>query len=142
MNIIIAPFGSKKQKESILLRDAILRKPLNLQFSKEELAEEVDQIHILALEEEKVVGVLLLKPLSEVEIKMRQVAVANQNQRSGIGIQMVRFAEYHARSKGYKLVSLHARDKAILFYKSQNYKTVGEEFEEVGIPHFRMEKTL
>ncbi len=142
MKIEIATFGSKRQMESIKLRDAILRKPLGLEFSGEELNQEGDQIHIVAVEENTVVGVLLLKPLSDTEIKMRQVAVANALQGSGIGVQIVRYAEYYSRSKGYKLLSLHARENAITFYERLNYKRVGDPFDEVGIEHFRMERSL
>jgi len=142
MKIEIATFGSKRQMESIKLRDAILRKPLGLEFSGEELNQDGDQIHIVAVEENTVVGVLLLKPLSDTEIKMRQVAVANALQGSGIGVQIVRYAEYYSRSKGYKLLSLHARENAITFYERLNYKRVGDPFDEVGIEHFRMERSL
>ncbi len=142
MKIEIATFGSKRQMESIKLRDAILRKPLGLEFSGEELNQDGDQIHIVAVEENTVVGVLLLKPLSDTEIKMRQVAVANALQGSGIGVQIVRYAEYYSRSKGYKLLSLHARENAITFYERLNYKRVGDPFDEVGIEQFRMERSL
>lgn len=142
MQITIAPYGSKKQVNSIVLRDLILRQPLGLQFSKEELSLESDQIHIVAVEDDQIIGVLLLKSINEKEIKMRQVAVATNQQRKGVGVQMVRYAEYHARSKGYELVSLHARENAVPFYKSLNYSIEGKQFEEIGIPHFRMEKKL
>ena len=92
MKIEIAVFGSKRQMESIKLRDVILRKPLGLEFSGEELNQEKDQIHIVAVEDKLVVGVLLLKKVSDSEIKMRQVAVANELQGSGIGVQIVRYA--------------------------------------------------
>ena len=142
MQIEITNFGSKRQIESVTLRDTVLRKPLGLAFSKEELEQEEEQIHIVATEDKEVVGVLLLNPLSSTEIKMRQVAVDGNLQRRGIGIQMVRYAEYHSRAKGFTLLSLHAREGAMSFYNNLNYKVVGEKFTEVGIDHYRMEKGL
>ena len=142
MKIEIASFGSKRQKESVSLRDSVLRKPLGLQFTEEELEQENNQIHIVAIEENEVIGVLLLNPISKTEIKMRQVAVNSSLQRRGIGIQMVRYAEYHSRAKEYSLISLHARENALSFYNRLNYTIKGDGFEEVGIPHFKMEKKL
>jgi predicted GNAT family N-acyltransferase len=37
---------------------------------------------------------------------------------------------------------LHARETAVPFYNALGYNSVGAQFEEVGIPHFRMEKAL
>jgi predicted GNAT family N-acyltransferase len=37
---------------------------------------------------------------------------------------------------------MHARKHAIGFYEKMGYKVKGDEFEEVTIPHFLMEKHL
>jgi predicted GNAT family N-acyltransferase len=37
---------------------------------------------------------------------------------------------------------MHARKNAIGFYEKMGYKSSGQEFEEVTIPHFVMEKAL
>jgi predicted GNAT family N-acyltransferase len=52
------------------------------------------------------------------------------------------FAENVARDRGYKKLSMHARKSAIGFYQKLGYEIVGEEFEEVTIPHYEMQKTL
>jgi predicted GNAT family N-acyltransferase len=44
--------------------------------------------------------------------------------------------------KGVKLMHCNARKTAVPFYLQLGFETVGEEFEEVGIPHFRMQKTI
>lgn len=142
MEVKIAEFGSDIQKSSILLRDALLRKPLGLEFTKKELEEEFDQTHIVALEEGGVVGVLLLKPITPTEVKMRQVAVLEEKQGKGIGKKMVSFAESFSRQLGFKKIALHARKEPVQFYLGLDYLVVGDEFEEVGIPHFRMEKVI
>ena len=55
---------------------------------------------------------------------------------------MMQFAETLARDKGYKKLMMHARDTAIGFYEKQGYRTRGEQFTEVSIPHHVMEKVL
>ncbi|MEO8175011.1 MAG: GNAT family N-acetyltransferase [Sediminibacterium sp.] len=37
---------------------------------------------------------------------------------------------------------MHARESAVGFYEKHGYKVVGDEFVEVTIPHFIMEKEL
>lgn len=135
-------YGGPEQMESIALRDNVLRKPIGLKYSEVDLVSEVHEYHIGAMLDGNVVGILLLKRLTDTEIKMRQVAVEPSLQGKGIGKKMVKFSEELARSMGYELMSLHARDVAIPFYLNLNYRKVGEQFTEVGIPHFRMEKTL
>jgi predicted GNAT family N-acyltransferase len=39
-------------------------------------------------------------------------------------------------------IELHARANAVNFYAKYAYRIVGDEFEEVGIPHFKMIKRL
>jgi predicted GNAT family N-acyltransferase len=39
-------------------------------------------------------------------------------------------------------IQLHARSNAVKFYKSMKYEIVSEQFLEVGIPHFKMQKIL
>jgi predicted GNAT family N-acyltransferase len=55
---------------------------------------------------------------------------------------MVRFSEDFAQKEGYPKMVLHARKVVLGFYLSLGYKAVGEEFEEIGIPHFKMEREM
>ena len=73
---------------------------------------------------------------------MRQVAVQSNLQGIGIGKKLVQFVEQEAKKLGITHFELNARKSAVPFYLSMNYALEGEEFEEVGIPHFRMKKLL
>ena len=140
IEIQIVEFNSVLQKKSIELRTKILREPLGLAFTAEELAEEVNQIHIVATNKEAVIGVLVLKIMSDTLLKMRQVAVDFDLQKIGIGKKMIEFSEEYAKSNNYKKLELHARDVAKEFYLKLGYDIVGDEFMEVGIPHSEMVK--
>ena len=76
------------------------------------------------------------------DLKMRQVAVANKYRRNKVGARMVALAEAKAIEMGKQKMVLHARDSALDFYLSLGYYIVGDQFEEVGIPHHRMEKAF
>lgn len=137
----IQPNTSEYQQE-LLLRDRILRKPLDLNLFEEDLRGEVHDIHIGAFDGDTLVGVLMLTIINDTAVKMRQVAVDDQCQSRGIGTQMVAFAEQFALLQEYTHIRLNARKAAVAFYKKLGYSMVGEEFTEVGIPHFAMAKTL
>ncbi len=134
-------YGGKEQLESLELRDRVLRKPLGLKFSEQELHEE-EQYHLAYVLDGQIKGILLLKPVSGTVIKMRQVAVDPDLQGTGIGRKLVRFSEEFAALHGFRRIELHARKTALEFYIALDYLAEGEEFLEVNIPHIKMYKVL
>ena len=134
----ILEWDSKWQIQSIGLRYEVLRKPLGMFFSPDELFGEANQIHVGLLQEDRILAVLLLKMLEGNVAKMRQVAVSEPLQGKGLGKQLVRLSEEICRQKNVKRIELHARQTAVPFYLALGYQTEGPEFEEVGIPHLKM----
>lgn len=134
--------GTPEYWETIQLRRRILRTPLGLDFDPEDLAKETRDLHIAAFNLAQLVGCLVLTPVSEEAIKMRQVAVDDQIQGKGIGTELVLHSERVARERGYKQMVLSARDTAVPFYERLKYTKEGDEFEEVTIPHWKMVKTF
>ena len=128
---------------AIALRADLLRKPLGLKFTQEQLEAEADEIHLIGATRRKFVIAVLVLGLIEPEVaKMRQVAVDSEWQNRGLGRQLVGFAEHVAIDRGATVMFCHARDVAIPFYEKLGYRQVGKPFEEVGIEHRRMEKVL
>ncbi len=142
VNCQLLTFGSDLQKESIELRYEILRKPLGLHYTPEQLAAEADQMHFAAICDNKIVGILLIEKLTDSEGKMRQVAIANEFQNKGIGKKLVQFAEQALQKMAINSIILHARDTAIPFYLGLNYSIISDTFYEVGIPHKKMSKKI
>lgn len=142
MECKLLEFGSPAQRESIELRREVLRIPLGLDFDQHDLDAESDQYHVACLDDGKIVGILLLKPVGNGVLKMRQVAVSPTVQGQGIGSRMVKFSETWAREQGYRFMELHARKTAVDFYLQLQYSIAGDEFTEVGIPHLKMVKGL
>lgn len=135
-------YGTSEYDQMITLRNEILRKPLNLSLQADELNNEKNDILIGAFDEEKMLGCCLLTPIDNDVVRLRQMAVQNNLQGKGIGASMMNFAENIARDKGYKKLMMHARKSAIGFYEKLGYKVSGNEFLEITIPHFIMEKKL
>ncbi len=134
--------GTKDYERMVELRRAILRKPLGLEFSNEELEKEKDDILIGCFEDEKLEGCCLLTKVDESTVRLRQMAVLSGLQGKGMGRVLMQFAENLARDRGFKKIMMHARKSAMGFYEKLGYKVVGDEFEEITIPHYIMEKKL
>ena len=142
MALKIIDHGSTEYYLMVKLRDDMLRKPLGLGFTPEELEEEKDNMLIAAFEDDDILGCCMLVEEKADTVRLRQMAVLNDLQGKGIGRALMNFAENLARDRGYKILSMHARKNAIGFYEKMGYKIAGDEFIEVTIPHYVMEKRL
>jgi ribosomal protein S18 acetylase RimI-like enzyme len=142
MPLKLIDHGSKEYKQMVELRNQVLRKPLGLDFNEEELEREKNDILIGAFEEEEMLGCCLLTKTDADTVRLRQMAVKAGLQGKGIGRVLMQFAENIARDRGLKKIVMHARKSAIGFYEKQGYKVRGDEFKEVTIPHYAMEKDL
>lgn len=141
-HIKIVAHGSRQYWHAVDLRYAVLREPLGLDFTREQLLAEDKDIHMIYYTDAMAMGTLMLSPSTNGHIKMRQVAVDEQFQGAGIGAKMVEFSEAYALDHGYTIMELHARKTAVPFYEKLGYEIVGGEFLEVTIPHFKMKKDL
>ncbi len=142
MALKILDHGSNEYRQMVKLRDDMLRKPLGLGFTQQELDNEKENMLIGAFEDEDMLGCCMLVEENPQTVRLRQMAVLNDLQGKGIGRALMNFAENLARDRGYKILSMHARKNAIGFYEKMGYKIASDEFTEVTIPHFVMEKRL
>jgi predicted GNAT family N-acyltransferase len=142
MALKIIDYGTPEYQQMLKLRDDILRKPLGLQFNTEELEQEKDHLLIAAVDDGTMRGCCMLVKEGEQTVRLRQMAVTNNLQGKGIGRALMQFAENLARDHGFRKITMHARSNAVGFYEKLGYQKVGDEFEEVTIPHYVMEKKL
>ncbi len=142
MEIQEIPYSSELYKKSLDFRFKILRKPLGLEWSLKDLADENKQIHIVAIRDGEIFGTVVLKPVSEFRMKLRQMAVDEVLQGSGVGRKLVQFGEKLAQEKGFREIEMVARVSALGFYEKLGYKSEGEEFEEVTVRSINMVKNL
>ncbi|MBX9571230.1 MAG: GNAT family N-acetyltransferase [Candidatus Obscuribacterales bacterium] len=136
------PHNSAEYKETVALRNEILRRPLGLVFNAEDLERETDSTHIACYLNGSLAGCLILEPDPHGGLKMRQVAVSKEHQGCGIGKAMVQFSEQFARENNFTKIHMNARDTAVEFYLRLGYEIEGEPFEEVTIPHRHMFKDI
>ncbi len=142
MALKIIDHGSPEYMQMLKLRDAILRKPLGLSISPEDVEKEKENMLIGAFEEDRMLGCCMLVKEQPDIVRLRQMAVLNDLQGKGIGRALMNFAENLARDSGYKIIRMHARHNSVGFYEKVGYRIKGDQFIEITIPHFIMEKEL
>ncbi|KNC46011.1 GNAT family Acetyltransferase [Thecamonas trahens ATCC 50062] len=110
----------------------------------DDVAESDATIGRVVLSEERVAHVLGVVMYHVGEQRLMQMCVASSLQRKGLGRELVSALEAyltHYAGRG-TYITLHARQVAAGFYEKLGYSVHGEPFEEVGVPHFHMHKTL
>lgn len=142
MALKIIDHGTPEYQQMVNLRIELLRKPLGLGFTKQELESEKDNMLIAAYEDDDMLGCCMLVEENTTTVRLRQMAVLNDLQGKGIGRALMNFAENIARDRGFKKISMHARKTTISFFEKMGYKVTSDDFVEITIPHCTMEKKL
>jgi predicted GNAT family N-acyltransferase len=143
MRFIEIEFQSDRFAEEVELRNRLLRIPLGLSLSEEEIREEAQQFHFgLINDNDQLVACAIIVPIDEHHVKFRQMAVDQDHQGRGLGARLIAAIERELVSRGIRSVEMHARSAVLEFYKKQGYREIGSEFTEVGIPHRKMIKDL
>ena len=142
MALKIIDHGTAEYRQMLKLRDDVLRKPLGLTFTNDELEKEKSNLHIAAYEDDVMLGCCMLVEEDPQTVRLRQMAVINDLQGKGIGRALMQFAENLARDRGYKKITMHARKNSFGFYEKMGYRIRGKEFQEITIAHYVMEKEL
>ena len=135
-------FNSEGYKKSLKLRERILRVPLGTTLSADDTSEEDRQHHFGMFNASELIACVVIKPLDDTSVKLRQMAVAEHYQGRGIGKRLIQATEDNLSRQGYKRIELFARKSVIGFYQKLGYQMEGEEFREIGIPHIKMQKTI
>ena len=85
-----------------------------------------------------VIGTARLMPSGQIG----RMAVLIPYRNHGIGRKLLDFAIGRADQLGVKKVFLHAQSHALEFYRKAGFVVEGPEFDEAGIPHRSMTRTI
>ena len=141
-NVVVIEHNSLMYKQALSLRNQILRKPLGLDIANDDLSGEKDEIHLGYIEKNALIGVLTFRPIQKGRVKMRQVAVMDTYQGQGLGRKLIEQSESYIKNLGYEVIELNSRLYAKGFYEKMGYEVISEVFQEVGIDHVKMIKSL
>ena len=125
------------------LRNRVLRAPLGLTLSDDDVRGEDRQIHWIAADGSgRVIGCVLMAVPGDGTADLRQMAVDEARHGQGIGRGLVERVEQTARGMRISRLTLHARLYARGFYERLGYRAASDVFTLVTIPHIKMEKNL
>lgn len=141
-DIRIILFGTEEYLKTLRLREEILRAPLGLKLTPQELEKDIHDLHLGAFRSDRLLACLILSRLEPARMKMRQVAVAVASQGKGIGRLLVAECERVSWERGANEIELSARESATAFYQKLGYSVEGGVFSTLGLPHVRMVKKL
>jgi predicted GNAT family N-acyltransferase len=99
-------------------------------------------VHWLAFEGERAIGTARLRFVEGGRGKAERVAVLVDQRGRGVGAALLAALEAEALVKGCSEVVLHAQVSTIPFYERLGFVAEGDPFDEAGIPHRLMRRTL
>jgi len=74
--------------------------------------------------------------------KIGRVAVLQNLRGQGIGLRLMESVLSESKQRGYRDAVLDSQTYAIPFYERLGFVAEGEEFDDAGIPHYRMQRLL
>lgn len=98
--------------------------------------------HVVAYDGDEAIGAARLREIDEMTGKAERVAVLRSRREEGVGRALMEAVERRAREFGLERLRLHSQTTAAPFYSRLGYERYGEEFEEAGIPHVKMRKSI
>lgn len=136
------PYGSADYRREVDLRFDVLRRQLAPGAADDNYDAEAGYLHFGLFDEDALLACCFVVPMENRQGRLRQMAVRADRQKTGLGRELMGRVETALAEQGYQRIILHAREVAKGFYARVGYEVTSDEFLEVGLPHFRMEKAL
>jgi GNAT superfamily N-acetyltransferase len=136
-----------KAERPVPLRHKILRPEMPLEASIYPEDHLPGTLHLAAFDGEALVGCATALPKSppgrmDAAYQLRGMAVEALYRNQGLGAQLLQRLETAVAARGITLMWCNGRTVAQSFYERAGWRTEGDEFDLVGIPHFVMVKML
>ena len=126
----LTKWNSSLYCEALTLRNKVLKASSGKRFLLKAPEDERKDLHLIIKQEDHVVGTLLLHPISEKCVQIKQVAVDSRYQGAGLGKNLLIYAEQVARRFGFCFVFLTGRKQAWGFYEKLGYQTISNDYQE------------
>ena len=121
-------FGSDGYKQTLAIREAVLRKPIGMELRAKDTASDPGDYHFAAFDGAAAVGCVLFTPRENGVIQLRQMAVLDGHRGRNIGTQLVRLAEKTSAERGFTAVETRAWKTAEGFYRKLGYESLAHMF--------------
>lgn len=137
-------FATPEYESMLLLRNQVLRIPLGKVLDERDLEGENLQKHfaLVSVRGGTLLACLCVRDMGGNLYKIRQMAVSDEYRGLGLGRRLMLEVEQFLLREGAERIVLNARATAEGFYRKLGYSSSGKNFDEVGIPHIKMQKKL
>ncbi|WP_426417694.1 GNAT family N-acetyltransferase [Aestuariirhabdus sp. LZHN29] len=128
------------EAEIMALRSAVFHQEQGIELTLMGDAQDVSARHFLLYLESNNIPIGTARMLSNGRIG--RVAIYQRHRGQGLGLALMNYLHDIAIQQGLSETTLHAQSDSIGFYQRLGYLNEGEPFEEAGIPHQAMKRTV
>jgi predicted GNAT family N-acyltransferase len=141
---IIIPGTADELEKYYKLRYEVLRKAWGQEEKTVKDEWEDISLHVMMIDTSgNAIATGRLQYNSTTEGQIRSMAVHENYRSKGLGTEILKFLEQHAKEKRLGKIVLDARDKAVNFYRKNGYVIEGNSYLLFGeIQHYRMSKNF
>ena len=140
---VTSPKTQEEFTEYYNVRWKTLRGPWGRPVGSEKLDDEDTAIHVMVVDEGRIVGVGRAHFNSGTEAQLRLMGVEEEYRGKGVGTMVLEELERLAKERGAEEAVIQARDYAVDFYKKNGYEVVEKTYLLWDkIQHFKMRKNL
>lgn len=141
--IKVTTMDELKQAKAIRHQVFVLEQGVSEELEHDQYDTLSDQcVHILLRDDDTFVGTGRIRIVSEEVGKLERICVLEEARGKGAGAIIMQGLEALAKQQGLQTVKLGAQVQAQGFYEKLGYKQISEPFEDAGIMHVMMSKTL
>ena len=134
----IINYNSPEYQKALRLREDVMRKPLGLLLSEEDVKDDGKRIH-------RSKDIIMMSSFAVVLYKIAHiysVFVKQELQNKGFGQRLMAYAENYAKSQGAKRLYVEGRKAAKNFYQKCGFSSCGLEYIDMNIVHQDMRKDI
>lgn len=138
----IIEYTSPEYFQTLRLREDVMRKPLGLQLSEDDVKNDHKRIHIGGYIGDELICGCSLGIIHQKMGHIFSVYVKQEYQNQGIGQQLMAFAEHYAEQSGVGRLYVEGRKTAKNFYIKCGFRPCGHEYIDMNILHQDLKKDL
>ncbi|WP_299265368.1 GNAT family N-acetyltransferase [Halorientalis sp.] len=139
---VVVAATEAERADALAVRHAVFVEGQGISEDRELDGLDSNATHVVAYDDGEPIGAARLRQPESDLGKVERVAVREDRRGEGWGRRVMTTVHSVARERGFTELVLHAQAEVEGFYRRLGYRTVGDEFEEAGIPHVEMVRSL
>ncbi|MCU4799411.1 GNAT family N-acetyltransferase [Halobacteria archaeon HArc-gm2] len=132
----------ESRDQAIAVREEVFVEGQGVPPERERDGHDEEATHLLGRQDDTPIGTARLRRIDDDTAKVERVAVREPYRGVGWGRRLVNRVEAVAGERGVETLVLHSQTAVEGFYQRLGYHTTSDVFEDAGIPHVEMEKSL